>query len=1401
MVVVIYLLLWLPPVQQKIKDVALQEVMKMMHNRMQVGNLDFRPFNRLQLNEVYVSDLQNDTLLYADKVSAGFDLMQLFSKRLLIKSVDLDDFVIKVNREKADTTFNFQFLIDAFASESPDTTASKMTIQIRNIHLKEGQLLYDVLSEPVIENSIFDANHIHIAHLQSNLDLNSIDIQQLNAQIYSLSFTEKSGLTVSNLQAKVRSKGNRIDLTGFELKFPHSELSVPEAWIDYSGTYDLKFEKNRIDLADFKMFSADLSRLTEDLTFSGELKGKFPEIQLSQLQADYGEHIHLKLLASMKDINHWENSPVELQIENFSMDLHQTKELHLPVKVGSIGLKGTLKGTVADAAVHLMAKSDRGTIQLEGTGGYEASSGNSHFDAALHSDNFNISELLQDTLYGLFAGQIQAKGTISSAGIIHAGATANINRFDFNGYAYNRIQATGSYRGDTVRLDLTSDDPNVVINLHAQANIGKKSPYAKLQANVDCIYLDDLNLLPDYKDAFLNMQLNADVAGFNPEKMNVKVAIDSLSLYTNKGAFHEPKIRLNYLADDSCLKHLDIASHIISARADGRFSYAGLLEALKGAFPVLFPDSKPYPKKQDLFAENLNFRVGMNNVNSIAGILDLPHEMPDSALFIGKFQNDGQTLNLSASAYTLFTEADTVQLSISLSNKNNNLAVIFNADNRSNRYDFDGSIDAEIAFIPKKGSMPDMNITFNPTVFVLNETDFDFMPASMEIRDGRYTVHNLSLNHSADEYIKADGVVSASRTDSLTIDISKFQLETLFGAMKAEIPLRGWANGQIVTRNLLAQPLILSRGFTINDILFSGNEIGNLNISSGWSSERNGLILRATLTHKDHPQSVVYGYVLPQKDSLTITANIRDIELKWFQELMHGTLYGLDGDMSANLKISGKISDPTITGTAALNQAKIGINQLNTLYSINDSVVITPKSVDFKQFTIYDPHQHALTVNGKIAYRSFGSFNPNLSMNLNDFLVLDNAHQTDSLFYGNMRINGSLNLKDSGKNWLLSGNIRNSDHAKIWVNLPSSASSAQQYNGITYINTETENPFAPYEKQASSAGVAIPLKLNLSLALNPDLEINAIFDPETGDKAQVMGNGLINFLYDMNTEAMSLTGDYTITSGQATLSLVNVARKTFTVQPGGKLIFRGDPMATTFNITALYNLRADLASLDPSFNDVLITTKVPVTCSLTASGNINEMDLKYNVLLPGEQADIQKKIDGLLYTDDLKIKEIAYLLAFGSFLSVSSGNNQSLGAPNLANSLASLTTGGLNKLLSSVLSDNWSIGTDLRTSDANFNTIDMGVNVNTSLFQNRLMLTGTVGYNNDPNRINNFTGDFNVEYKLNPAGNILLKFYNVTNNQYYEQAKTTQGVGVVYKKEARTFKQLFENLKRKLKKK
>ena len=58
-------------------------------------------------------------------------------------------------------------------------------------------------------------------------------------------------------------------------------------------------------------------------------------------------------------------------------------------------------------------------------------------------------------------------------------------------------------------------------------------------------------------------------------------------------------------------------------------------------------------------------------------------------------------------------------------------------------------------------------------------------------------------------------------------------------------------------------------------------------------------------------------------------------------------------------------------------------------------------------------------------------------------------------------------------------------------------------------------------------------------------------------------------------------------------------------------------------------------------------------------------------------------------------------------------------------------------------------------------------------------------------------GDFDINYLLTPSGNISLKAYSETNDRYFSKSSmTTQGVGILLKRDFKNFKSLFRRKKK-----
>ena len=77
-----------------------------------------RFFDNVELENLYLEDLDKDTLLYVHKLRVDINLFHLLKKEAKLDHVLLQDVVLNLKQYDRDSSFNFQYLIDAFSSDS-----------------------------------------------------------------------------------------------------------------------------------------------------------------------------------------------------------------------------------------------------------------------------------------------------------------------------------------------------------------------------------------------------------------------------------------------------------------------------------------------------------------------------------------------------------------------------------------------------------------------------------------------------------------------------------------------------------------------------------------------------------------------------------------------------------------------------------------------------------------------------------------------------------------------------------------------------------------------------------------------------------------------------------------------------------------------------------------------------------------------------------------------------------------------------------------------------------------------------------------------------------------------------------------------------------------------------------
>ena len=357
----------------------------------------------------------------------------------------------------------------------------------------------------------------------------------------------------------------------------------------------------------------------------------------------------------------------------------------------------------------------------------------------------------------------------------------------------------------------------------------------------------------------------------------------------------------------------------------------------------------------------------------------------------------------------------------------------------------------------------------------------------------------------------------------------------------------------------------------------------------------------------------------------------------------------------------------------------------------------------------------------------------------------------------------------------------------------STASAATASTGLVVggFPADTSSP-SPSEPEEES-----DMRINFNLDITPAATMRILMDARSGDYITLAGDGHIRANF-YNKGAFQMYGTYHVDHGTYKLSLQDVIRKDFQIQRGSTLTFGGAPMKGDLDLRAIYTVPSvslnDLAA-GANFSN----STVRVNCIMNIGGRAEQPQVSFDFDIPNVNEDEKQMVRSLISTDEERNLQVIYLLGIGRFYTYGAEEAQDQANSAVNSLLSSTISGQINEYLGRAIGQstrNWNFGTSLSTGSMGWNDMDVEGMLSGRLLDNRLLLNGTFGYRDTPVANTNFIGDFDVQYLLTRNGNVSLKAYSETNDRYFTKtALTTQGIGIVLKKDFNTFHDLF-NLKK-----
>lgn len=128
----------IPWVQNKIRNEAISFLESKIGTPVQLAHFSLSFPKKIVIEGLYIEDQAKDTLLYAGRIGIDTDLWALTDNTIELNKIELSNIVSTIKRSEADSAFNFDYIIAAFATEDTtavDTTAAPWTFRLGAVDL------------------------------------------------------------------------------------------------------------------------------------------------------------------------------------------------------------------------------------------------------------------------------------------------------------------------------------------------------------------------------------------------------------------------------------------------------------------------------------------------------------------------------------------------------------------------------------------------------------------------------------------------------------------------------------------------------------------------------------------------------------------------------------------------------------------------------------------------------------------------------------------------------------------------------------------------------------------------------------------------------------------------------------------------------------------------------------------------------------------------------------------------------------------------------------------------------------------------------------------------------------------------------------------------------------------
>jgi hypothetical protein len=1391
-----------------------------LKTRIEIGSLYIKPFKSLVLEGFYVQDLEGDTLISSPRFTVDLNLLSLQLRKISVQTLQMDNGKFYIKQYK-DSTTNLEFIVNYF-NTGKTNPAKKVRrpydITFDKIILNNIAFKYQNFNVPPKAGNSINFNDLYLARLNTTIVNLDTKTHLAKAEIKNLTFHEKSGFYLKNLSADATIDTNKMEFKDLILETPNT-LLTDYVSMSYNRFGDFghflskiyikaHFNNSHLDPRDISYFNANVKKIDMKIGLNGDISGYVNNIKARKFSVKAGKDTYFtgdfdikglpvidETFLSLKfDQIYTNKQDADYIIKTFTGKVNQIPAI--VQKFGNINFKGQFTGFPKDFIAHGEFKTALGRlvtdINMKISGKVPVYSG------TLKTYDFNIAELSGRKDLGRITMTTTVNGSGFSTRQIKETLISNITSLDFKGYKYSNIKLNGIFNQNLFDGKITVNDPNLKLDFNGSVNLIPKIPEFNFVASIKSANLHALKLTKD--TVSLDADLNTNFTGTDIDNIQGTLSLKKVRLTNPKTSLVVDSLEL-FAKGIGSDRSLGIKSDILDASIQGQYDLKTLPSYFISVAKKYIPSLNA--KNVTTGVQNFELKLKLKYFEPV-GLLLMPDlKIPEGATINGKFvsadnttsingfakliqyknvkitdfildeSNDDKALNVFATSNRIsFNDSLYVQ-NINISNviRNDSLALNVKLSDKdaANQLDLNGLVEFSRDTTMKLSLLPS-DVVINREAWKIQEQ------VRIKFEQGKTIIENFELFRD-NQLLTINGIISPDPQDKIKLEFKQFKLATFNALTKGfGATMKGELNGNVSVASINKTPRIES-GMTIDSMAFNNTLIGNLKLDADMDNATKLVNVEMHILKKDEETLKLKGTYNANVDdnNLDMAITMNNSEVIIFEPFLKRLVSNLQGKVSADARLTGKLTNPLINGKLSFNEAGMTVNYLKTPYRITDSVAIENSIIKINSLIIRDPKNNQAVVNGSVDMNNPMVPIINIGIVPTRFLALNTTSKDNSLYYGTAYASGFFEFIGPTNNMRI--NIDAQTEAGTVFNIPLNASETIVDNDfITFVAKDSTST---KRKQISFKG----LTMNFDLDIDENTEVNIFTDlgklSGRGDAQRL--NLKISSLGDF-----AMTGDYIISKGKFVFTAQDFINKIFDISQGGSIRWTGNPSGATINLRAAYSARTSLSPLYNAAGRPPIDTRVLAEAIMILSGPLLKPDIAFDLNFPADSY-VKDEIQSYLSDVNNVTQQAFSLIVRRSF---SSGSGIAGISEQLNSTVLSAGTEFAFNQLNNILAQSL----NLKLVDINIRSFN-DASASLRLLNERLILTG--GVTDQRAKLNDLrvlggsdvARDLEARYLLKRDQSLTLTASNRLNNRNFlnPDQEYISAIGLVYKQDFDNF--------------